>query len=403
LKVGVYIVNVPATDGGGYSYTEKLVRGIDAFEFDSRLEICFVGRFAEGNVRLKKKYIRLSSPSMFRFFNILKKLSVLDFFLRVFSIDLNRSNRGDVQLLRRNQIDTLLYIKQSFKEVDGFPFITMNWDIGYRSTYSFPELAGKDNVAFREQWYGRDIHQALAIFTESESGKKELSKYFGITEKKIEVVPMFPGGVVDLVLTTEQHVLTLKDLGLEKNHYYYYPAQYWAHKNHYNLLVAFRKFQENKSRQGFKLVFTGSDQGNKKYIASVVESLGLGNYVLMLDFVSNETLNVLYKNARALVMPSFLGPTNMPPLEALAMEVPVLCSDLDGHREMCGELAIYFSPDQSDEIADALEKIADQETFERYKMKLRQTSSTSGFNLPNALRQLEKALIKIDPIRKTFE
>ena len=60
-------------------------------------------------------------------------------------------------------------------------------------------------------------------------------------------------------------------------------------------------------------------------------------------------------------MPSFLGPTNMPPMEARALNCPVLCSDHLGHKEQLGDGAIYFNPNSSDEIYDAMKRILDPE------------------------------------------
>ena len=53
-------------------------------------------------------------------------------------------------------------------------------------------------------------------------------------------------------------------------------------------------------------------------------------------------------------MPTLLGPTNMPLLEAACLDCPVICSDLEGHREMLGDYALYFNPYSPEDISFTL-------------------------------------------------
>ena len=51
------------------------------------------------------------------------------------------------------------------------------------------------------------------------------------------------------------------------------------------------------------------------------------------------TMSCLYAGATGVVLPTFFGPTNIPVIEAWAMGVPVLTSDIRGIREQCGDAA----------------------------------------------------------------
>ena len=59
--------------------------------------------------------------------------------------------------------------------------------------------------------------------------------------------------------------------------------------------------------------------------------MGISQYVDFLGFVSKDELDLLYRKAAVMVMPSLLGPTNLPPLEALMRGCPVVVSS--GARE----------------------------------------------------------------------
>jgi len=45
-----------------------------------------------------------------------------------------------------------------------------------------------------------------------------------------------------------------------------------------------------------------------------------------------------------MIMPTFFGPTNIPPLEAIAVGCPVAVSNIYGMPHQLGDAALYFNP-----------------------------------------------------------
>lgn len=70
--------------------------------------------------------------------------------------------------------------------------------------------------------------------------------------------------------------------------------------------------------------------------------------------VKQEELACLMCRAAALVFPSCYEGFGLPPLEALAAGVPVIASDIPPVREVCGEHAQYFSPDNQGQLTQAM-------------------------------------------------
>jgi glycosyltransferase involved in cell wall biosynthesis len=190
--------------------------------------------------------------------------------------------------------------------------------------------------------------------------------------------------------------------GLQSQSYFYYPAQFWAHKNHFNLVEAFKLFRESSHWNGQKLAFSGADHGNKDYILSVIKHNHLEKDVLYLGFVSNDEVYTLYRNSIALVMPTFLGPTNMPLLEARALGTAVIASDLKGHRELCEDGALYCNPLNPQEWANAMAELTRPEFRSNVLSRASKLEETSVFNIRNAVKKLEEALLDIKPLRDTF-
>ena len=400
MKVAIFLGSgIAPSTGGNFSYHEKFIRSIDDHNFNNDLEICFVGRLHPSKIGLKKKYHRIAPLFTYKFFRLLEKLYITKIFSALFFTNTDLNNRWDISVLQKNKIDLVVFPKQFLREIVNFPFVTMNWDAGHKCTYAFPELL--ENYEAREKWYRVDMQKSISIFVESESSKEEFAHFFAIPENKIEIVPLFAGGVVDMTVSDDEQKQLLSTLGLEKLSYFYYPAQFWAHKNHYNLILAFKRLISEKSADK-KLVLSGSDKGNKQYIVTLIEALGLRESVKVLGFISNEEVYTLYKNSIALVMPTFLGPTNMPLLEATSLQTAVICSDLKGHREMCKEGALYADPANPAKWFEAMEALLNDE----YRLKLialsEQIRRSSVFNIDSAVKKFEEALIKIIPVRKTF-
>ena len=78
------------------------------------------------------------------------------------------------------------------------------------------------------------------------------------------------------------------------------------------------------------------------FIEDHTKIMNLEDRVRFAGFVSDKELVSLYLQSVALVMPTYFGPTNIPPLEAFKLKVPVIYSDLLGSKEQAGKAALYL-------------------------------------------------------------
>jgi hypothetical protein len=81
---------------------------------------------------------------------------------------------------------------------------------------------------------------------------------------------------------------------------------------------------------------------------------GVEDLIRLLGYVEDDLMAPLYAASRGVLLPTFFGPTNIPVLEAWALGVPVLTSDLRGIREQCGDAAILVDPNSVAAIADGV-------------------------------------------------
>jgi glycosyltransferase involved in cell wall biosynthesis len=414
LKVGLVIDHylVKPDLGGTFSYQWTFLKGINEYEFDEQIEIVNICLIPDEtfNTILKKPIIHVSGNTAEEpvektvSYNFKKQLSFLrqsNFIMEALASFRKRKEQKRIAALKKRldteKIDVLFFLTQSGFDID-FPYIINYWDLAHKTTYAFPEIAMQDNYIQREKLFSGLLNKALLILCESEAGRAELKSAYGMFEKKLKLLPMF--GNMELGKPVDAPGV-LDKFSLVENKFFLYPAQFWTLKNHYNLLRAFNAFVA--THPDFKMVFCGSDKGNMKYIKSVMEDLKLNDKVIFAGFVSNDDLTALYQMATAMTFPTFLGPTNMPLLEAARLKCAVLCSNLEGHKEQLGDHALYFEPTRPHEIEAAMNRIADDPVL---RITLKEAAyrefSQSKFRLENSLSFLNDILLEAKAIRKTW-
>ena len=87
-------------------------------------------------------------------------------------------------------------------------------------------------------------------------------------------------------------------------------------------------------------------------------------YVVFRESPNQTDLVNLYENAVALVMASRMEGWGLPAGEALWLGTPAICSTAPVLHEVCGDLGLYFDPDQPDQLADHINRLMTQSSFE---------------------------------------
>ena len=395
MKIGIWLgSDIVDTIGGGGSYSNRFLRLVDNYNFDEEIELCYLT--LTDNNKLNRKCINVSQiPALLYGITRFSK-TLTNFIKRVDKYIIKR--KGLSKILKGSDLKIICYYRPTECMDSNFPFISNNWDIGHRSTHAFPEIIVNRTFEDRDMFYKQILPKSLLTICESETGKKELIDYTGLGAHKIRVMPIFAGGVTSLSVSDEKMMSILETIGVRRLCYFYYPAQFWAHKNHIGLLKAFKEFK--KTHENFKLVFSGSDRGNKDYIIEKTQKLGLAKDVIFLGFIPEEDVYSLYKNATCLVMASHFGPTNMPPIEAMELGCPVACSDLGGHREILGDNAVYFDSYDYQSIYHALEEIVNNR--ESWVDKIVKQKDLTMFNAQFAMKRFNDILKEAIIIRENW-
>lgn len=245
----------------------------------------------------------------------------------------------------------------------GVPAIAAIHDIQHRLQPEFPEVSADGEWERREYVLGNCARSAAGVLVDSDVGKGQLLQFYGghgAEASRVHVLPFLPASALPRDLPAATATAARERLGI-RGDYIFYPAQFWPHKNHARIIEA---LDHLKARDGVAVtaVFCGShtDPVRERHFAMLMDmaaACGVAQQVRVLGFVSDEELAALYTGARALVMPTFFGPTNIPLLEAWALGCPVVTSDIPGVREQMGDAALLVDPRRADELADAIRRV----------------------------------------------
>ena len=134
-------------------------------------------------------------------------------------------------------------------------------------------------------------------------------------------------------------------------------------KNYLRLIDAVALLRDRGHR--YNLVVVGNDSGDRRLVEERIASTGLGAQVTLLSNLSDLEVRYMYKLCGLFVFPSSYEGFGIPILEAMAMGVPMVLSDISVFREITQDAGVYFPHDSKDAMAQAIETtLASQERMD---------------------------------------
>ncbi|MBF0166097.1 MAG: glycosyltransferase family 4 protein [Alphaproteobacteria bacterium] len=277
----------------------------------------------------------------------------------------HRSNtqpgREQEKWFRSLGIDLMLYpVPMSISFECRIPYVFTVHDLQHRLQPHFPEVGEPAEWQAREALFKRGIEGAEVVIVDSEIGREDVMACYGncgISAERVRVLPFVPPnyGFDRPSLHDQQEVRLRYKL---PDRYFFYPAQFWPHKNHLRLISALALLRDHYSISAH-LVLSGSRNNEIRSrtfsdLCDLIQELGLQAQVHYLGFVPDSDMPALYAGSLALTMPTFFGPTNIPILEAWSLGCPVLTSDIRGVRDQAGDGALLVDPTSVSALADGL-------------------------------------------------
>jgi len=360
------IIGSDLQSGGGYQYEYMVLDILKKYHKDETIKFNFYG-FRDD---IKKDYADLELDVKIIKENIFHKVHRLAlsnlYFYKIFSKLKMKFSFVEKELSKDN-IDLVYFLSPSLisQGLSNIPYIFTLWDLGHLDILEFPEVSYDRQFESREMVYTNSLKKAYKIIVDLEYGKQNAIKKYNLDEKRIEVLKFLP----NIRVVEDNANIDIKKKYNLKNDYVFYPAQFWAHKNHMYILKAIKLLREEKNID-IDVIFSGSNKGNLEYILDKAKEFEIDDLIHYIGFAPNEEIPYLYKQSLSLVMPTYLGPTNIPPLEAFAYNVPVCYSDTPFFREQVGDAAFFMDLKNPQSLVEKLINIQTDKDLVHEKIQL---------------------------------
>ncbi len=201
------------------------------------------------------------------------------------------------------------------------------------------------------------LDKADRIIAISEYTKRDIEQFYRAKSEKIRVVyngfnqslyrPINDREIVDKVLAK---------YGLERP-YLFYIGRIERKKNIPNLIEAFAILKEKNPQIKEKLLLVGDASYGYDESKYMIREFDLVNDVILPGWIDEIDIPYIYNGATAFVFPSLYEGFGIPLMQAMACGVPVAASDVTSLPEVAGGAALFFNPNYSLSIADALAKV----------------------------------------------
>lgn len=185
------------------------------------------------------------------------------------------------------------------------------------------------------------VKNSFSIITVSETIKKELIDTFNIDSNKVTVI--YNKISQDLINALPKPPLK----GYDSKQYFLMVGSNNPRKNFPFVEEIFTNTLVNET-----LIIVGNNHSS--FNAKQQEN---NKNIIHLKYINNEELAWLYKNAKALVNPSFYEGFGIPNIEAMYFKIPILCSKIAVFEEVCGNYANYFELENASDFINKITKI----------------------------------------------
>lgn len=245
---------------------------------------------------------------------------------------------GKVKGILWTQTSLVKYLIKNKALVVGFcnttpiikPGITTIHDIGYKTQRKFyNSFYGKVSCLWHSLNYWIVAKSDRPIITVSNFSKNEMSSVYGIDKNRIKVIE----NAWQQYESIEQNDDIFEREKIEKKKYFFSLGSLEGRKN-YKWVVEVAKNNPDKM-----FVVAGGFASSAKNMPELQNK-----NIKYVGYISDGEAKALMSNAIAFLFPSFYEGFGIPPLEALSVGTPVICSNAASIPEICGDAVRYVSP-----------------------------------------------------------
>jgi len=222
----------------------------------------------------------------------------------------------------------------------------------------FPQDFPKIHLWHYKKFFPKYAKKADRIITVSEFSKQDICKNYGIDPSKIDVV--YNGANADFCPVDDNVKIEIRSKFSQGKPYFMFVGSLHPRKNLARLFTAFDIFKK-RTTNDVKLLIVGNKKWWTEPIKNAYDSMTHKDDVIFTGRLSAEDLHLVTASALASVYVSYFEGFGIPIVEAFKCDTPVITSNVTSMPEVAANAALLIDPFNEQSIAEAMEKILDED------------------------------------------
>jgi glycosyltransferase involved in cell wall biosynthesis len=271
---------------------------------------------------------------------------------KIFRYDFNRC-----RFLSRHQIRLIAFGEAP----QGSKIPWLYWLPDFQHIH-LPEMFSKEEYEWRNHYFMRRAKAATRIVLLSESVKRDYQSFapsYAYKARVIVPISYIPPKIYEIIPKSIADIYSLPD------RFIYFPNQFWRHKNHEAVFRAVRRLKD----QGLEVFIVCSgdltDFRHPNYFSELLQlasRLGIFRQILFLGLIPREHVFALIRQSICVLNPSLFEGFGLTTDEARSVGKQTLLSDISAHREQNPPGAIFFNPNDEQDLASKLKLVWSQQS-----------------------------------------
>jgi glycosyltransferase involved in cell wall biosynthesis len=270
----------------------------------------------------------------------------------------------------------------------GVPIVSMVVDLLHRD---YPHSLPAAERQFRESYFAKMVLSADRFQVISDYTGERLAHHYGVPVKKI----------FRTYLPIQDRLKPAADAIGPADRFFFYPANFWPHKNHEILLIAYQIYRRQAGSAAWDLVLTGSDDLRRPVLQDIAKRLGVEHHVIFKGHLPEREFAQLFSAASGMTFPSLHEGFGIPLLEAMQLGVPVLTSAAGSLREVVGQAGLLVDPRKPMDLAAAMQKLASSEELQ-VDLRRRGLERVKCFSFQTEVMRLADSLVQTASLAKRW-
>src|SRR5207249_10585338 len=246
----------------------------------------------------------------------------------------------------RDQVD-VLHVTYTAPLWSSCPIVITVHDISFATNPEWFSERDRRVLSTAVPW---SMNRAARVITVSDLCRRQIIEHFGVGSDRVVRIYNGPGPAAQRVGAAEARI-AVAELGVDPTRRYILAVgNLQPRKNLVRLVRAFKQIAARCPEVDLVVV------GAERYRGAEVLAAGgdAEGRIRFTGYVTDHQLAACYELASLFAFPSLFEGFGIPPIEAMAHEVPVACSNAGALSEVCGDAVAYFDPLDDGSIADVL-------------------------------------------------